>query len=540
MRRTRKHTHERGQVLVLFAGGMFGLLALAALAIDLSSVYSTQQMEKAAADAAALAGAQDLQATGSRALGDPVTVRKHALEDLAGRFGVDVPDPRVFPACSPAADITDCQLTDTYHVAISTPSKTPTTSDPRSIQVTVSNPNFQLSFARLFGQNGWNVGKASVAVIDYPSQYATIMLQPPQPKPNNTDANICKDIIVDGNNTLLNVLQGDIGTNSSATTTNAGEIRLANNYWIAHMDDLSFGGCSYTTPGASWSTDASGLPKGKPIGPSPLLQDPLYPVASFAGVTPYASQADGAVTVPCTASSLTSDLATQALLTPPSGGTLTCYNPGIYSGKFSVNSNNDIAYLMPGAYEFLGGMDMGGTLVGGMNSKKALTQSDRRAGVVLVFPQTTRLNPNNSVNIMLNMGDVSCLTDSCGALPAVDSAGKTMATPDGVTLTIEVPRDGGCFSGTNPQNAGCSVNQNQTISLAGAGFIRVAGVIYAPSDNVQVAGNATQTGYAGQIVAWSVKYSGGGLLEQEYPGPPGNGILRLDTVCSGGNTPCNP
>ena len=40
MRRTQDRPGERGQILVLFAGGMIGLLAIVALAVDLSSVYS--------------------------------------------------------------------------------------------------------------------------------------------------------------------------------------------------------------------------------------------------------------------------------------------------------------------------------------------------------------------------------------------------------------------------------------------------------------------------------------------------------------------
>src|SRR3954454_11313320 len=93
MMRTGKRPQERGQILVLFAGGMIGLLAMAALAVDVSSVYSSKQTAKAAADAAALAGGQDLQQVGTRKVGAPqqTLARQHALQSLAGRFGVAVP-----------------------------------------------------------------------------------------------------------------------------------------------------------------------------------------------------------------------------------------------------------------------------------------------------------------------------------------------------------------------------------------------------------------------------------------------------------------
>lgn len=526
---------EKGQVLVLFAGALVGFVALSALVIDLASVYSTQQTEKAAADAAALAGAQDLQALGSQALGNPTTARTHALQNLAGRFGV-AGDPTKVAGCDPSADITDCWLAPTaYHIAISTPSKT--THDPRSLQVSVTIPNFQLTFSRLLGQNGWNVGRTSVAGLGYGSKYAVITLQPPAPKPvSGQDANECKDISVDGTGTVLNIVQGDIGTNTSANTTNSGLIQMASGYQIDHIDDLTFGGCQYTTPGASWSTDLNGNPPGNHIGPSPLIQDPAYYQADFTNATTYKKQSDGLYnkTGTCTgAPGFPTDGPTVSELTP-SGSTLTCYSPGIYSSAFSVNQNTDVVYLLPGAYRFDGGMKMGGTLAGGL--------IDSKPGVVLVFPQTQTLAPNNAIGFLLNSGSANCKKDSCRAKPAMDFAPTPaqVATPEGLTITIEVPRDDNCFSGNNPIiSASCAVNQNNTVSLAGNAFFQIAGVLYGPSDNMQI--NASvQNGFVGQIYSWTIKYAGGATLNQSYPFSPGNGILRLDVACSGGDTPCVP
>jgi hypothetical protein len=177
-------------------------------------------------------------------------------------------------------------------------------------------------------------------------------------------------------------------------------------------------------------------------------------------------------------------------------------------------------------------MKLGGKLGGGMTAGK---------GVVLVFPQTSTLDPNNSVAFFVNSGSATCASDACRAAPATDFTGADVKTPDGLTITIEVPSEASCFSGTNPiEGPGCNVPPNRTITLGGGGLLKVGGVIYAPSDNVSVAGNASTTGYVGQIVAWTVTYAGKGTLEQSYPGGAGNGVLHLDIACSGGNTPCNP
>jgi uncharacterized membrane protein len=54
----KKRQQERGQVLVLFAGGVVVLLTVAALAFDVGMMLLERRDEQNAADAAALAGAR--------------------------------------------------------------------------------------------------------------------------------------------------------------------------------------------------------------------------------------------------------------------------------------------------------------------------------------------------------------------------------------------------------------------------------------------------------------------------------------------------
>ena len=116
-----------------------------------------------------------------------------------------------------------------------------------------------------------------------------------------------------------------------------------------------------------------------------------------------------------------------------------------------------------------------------------------------------------------------------------------MQTPDGLLLTIQVPRDEDCFSGTTPLNVKSCTTGNATISLPGNGQLHIAGVIYAPSDNIRINGdNSNQIGEIGQIIAWTVKYAGGAKLNQDYPDLEEIGILRLDSACTGrGIEECN-
>jgi Flp pilus assembly protein TadG len=509
---------ERGQAIIVVALIFVMLLGFAGLAIDVSSAYALRRYERSAADAAALAGAQDLQVPKTRSVTDVerTSARTHALQSLVSQLKATDAG-----SCDANldADVIDCPLPGTrYHVSIQTPSPSCDTCDANhSVQVSISDPTFETTFARLYGQATWNVGITSVAGLTFATKYAIITLQPPKPKNNGSDANIDKDIIVDGNNTVLNVLQGDVGTNTSATTTNKGLITLADGYFIDHYDDLSIVGDTWTKPDGVH-------PIGKQI--DGLITDPPYMIASFSGAPKFSTQKAGETS--CKPADFPGDYTTVL------AGAV-CYKPGIYQKEFDVNTGGgpSVAYLMPGAYSFTKGMKMHGTLGGGLISNAE--------GVVIVVPQTETIDSNNAVNFLLNAGGETCTSDGCRAEPAIDFANKPVKTTSGLTLTIEVPRDEGCFSGNTPVIvAACSINQNNTVGLAGSGRLVVAGVIYGPSDNMSINGNSGQTGYVGQILAWSVKYTGGSTLDQSYPGGAGLGILRIDAACSGPGTPCNP
>jgi hypothetical protein len=178
-------------------------------------------------------------------------------------------------------------------------------------------------------------------------------------------------------------------------------------------------------------------------------------------------------------------------------------------------------------------MTQNGTLAGGMINSQP--------GVVLSFPRLEKLSPNSAVDFALNTGAETCSSDGCRATAAVDFATppQQVKTSQGLILTIEVDRDPACFAGTNPQLCPGNVNQNTTISLGGSGKLRIAGVIYGPSDNMSINASA-QTGTVGQIIAYTVKYAGGATLNQSYPGPLRPGIMRLDAACTAPGTRCVP
>lgn len=499
-------SRSRGQVLVLFALMLVALLGMSALAIDVSRAYSVLRIERSVADSAALAGAQELQAVGTRSAvttAQQQKARHRSLQSLRDQLGQAAD-----PGCGDGSiDIVACPFPETGHlVSIKTPSPTCVLcAAERSVQVTVRMPAFPTTFARVLGQSTWNLGLSSVAGLRFAPNYGIVTLRPPNTRRNGTDANQV-NIDVNGTNTRLYVYGGDVASNTSVFTNSGGYIDLEPGYFIYHHDDI--------TPDP-WNKDLSGEPQGRLY--STLIPDPWYPVP-VDPTTTFADQVSGL-----------GDCATIA----PAGmipAPTECYQPGTYLSDFDVRQNTDVAYLAPGVYSFQGNVSISGSLYGGRVSGQP--------GVVLKLRQDRTFAGNNAVAISINEGSAGCTQATCRAQVVVDSSGTPIRTPAGIPLSIVVPRDPACFSGVTPIL--CADNLNDVLTLPGNGSLHVTGVIYAPSDYVKVNGdNTTATGTLGQLIAWRISYSGGARLNQFVASGGEVGILRLDAACTA-TEPCNP
>jgi hypothetical protein len=120
----------------------------------------------------------------------------------------------------------------------------------------------------------------------------------------------------------------------------------------------------------------------------------------------------------------------------------------------------------------------------------------------------------------------------------VETTGPSAPTPH-ILITLYVKRDANCIVQAIEPTA-CDDNHNTTIKVAGGGLVALEGVQYAPSDNVQITGGSSGNGRVGQIIAWTLFYSGGTHINQEGASSAGEGVLHLDEACSGGSTPCTP
>jgi len=539
---------EAGQVLPLVALFMVVLFGMAALAIDVSRAYADLRFYRATADAAALAGAQDLQVATSRVVTatEQSNARAHSLESLEQALGGNA------AGCgAPGADIVDCPLNGTpYVVTIQTPSPSCSTcDDERSVQVTVRRPDYGLTFARVLGSNEWDLGTTSVAGLVFGKSYTIITLRPPKPVGSTFDV---KDITLDGGS-IVDVERGDVGSNSNMNYSGSGsELILDSGYKMYYFDPMS---------GPLWGPNPAGekLPT--------LIKDPDYAYPSMAGAPTYddartsqfatlpaVERAD--VDIACADEAAKLDPLRYTFMTTQTPDTIYCYNPGIYlSGPGARNAQivagtGDVAILKPGAYYLRSGADISGRLVGGYEP-----DSD---GVALMFNEagpgncpSCSFSGNNALTIALNAG-TRFPPPFGGGLPAtaaIDWSGAPVETsgPDGPTpaiiISVLVLKDPDCFVPTSPpfiEPGSCNANKNKTINIAGSGQLVLEGVQYMPTDNVEISGSSGSTGKVGQIISWTLKYSGGILIDQQGPSTEGPGTLRIDAACSAPGEPCNP
>ena len=513
---------ERGQILPLFALVIVVVFGMAALAIDVSNAYSDLRYYRSVADTAALAAAQDLQ--GDSRVVDPTKrpgARQRALDVLARQlFATSA------PTCSTASDVADCAVPGTdYLVSVTTPAPGSCMQciDSFAVKVGIRHPNYRLTFANALGQGQWNLGIDSVAGLTFGGSYAIVTLRPIE---NSTSAT-AKNIRVEGG-TVVNVTGGDVGSNANMEYNGSGSILTVEpGYKVDYYDPYR---------GPMWGSPAS--PPGTKI--TTMIPDPNYPIPSR-GATPPAGGTEPPAVCDPIADALWADPGYRPFVpangpgTAPDYADIDCYRPGVYGGTLSI-SNGDLGILTPGLYFLDRGADIQGGLIGGYTGGST--------GVAIVVPQTQlfRLRTGGSEprSVMLNGGSkIGNPATGLEATAARDFAGNPIHTGGStpVPLTLIVPKDPNC-NVVLPYPVSCDDNHNDTIDLAGGSALYLAGVQYAPSDNVTVAGGSSGVGYVGQIIAWTVKYTGGSAINQDFAGADDAGTLRIDAACSAPGTSC--
>ena len=446
------------------------LLGFSALVVDVGMLWNAQQNHRSIADAAALAGAQEMQIYGLRGINSAAReeARYAAMQQIKDRTGATA-----MPTCTVggapnsdldsdgklgyAADIRNCAFPGTdFTGSVLTPSAACRTCEiERSIMVEVASgvPTF---FAGLFGRDSWTVRKTSVATITYSADFAVLTLRPPVPNPATNAA----DVAVNGNGSHLHVSIGDIGTNTNMVMTGGGRVTLDEGYKAHHYD---------ATP--AW------------IAPPPakklvnLISDPnhLYPSRTGAATYTNATGAEvDAVTCAAARASLPAEY-----IDPPSGPAISsplmtkpvrCLKPGVYD--FGVTAaENEVVLLTPGVYFLDKGLTVRGILIGGYTGGQP--------GVTLVFNETVagRMDANSASVFALNAGGQFRGGAGAEATHSIAANGVPVQTGGELNLviTLMVTKDPNCVP-VLPYPSSCDDNGNRALKMAGGGQLYLAGV----------------------------------------------------------------
>jgi hypothetical protein len=396
----------------------------------------------------------------------------------------------------------------------------------------VNNPDFQLTFARVLGFGRFNVGSTSVAGLNFAHSYALMTLRPPTGTGALPDV---RDIEINGGTHVI-INRGDVGSNANMIYSGSGSrLFLDSDYGMYYYDPFN---------APLWSSPPN--PPAKPRLTS-LITDPGYAIPLPAGGLPGAMDTASNCATAAAAVFSNPQYAPSVPVTGlgvPDMTQIQCYKPGIYATQVTINNGN-LGILQPGLYFFNGGLNAQGSIIGGFKPNSP--------GVALVFPETQGTMFKNRTGgggssvqqvVALNAGSKYLNPSGAEALAALDYSGnpiQTNTTP-ALLMTVIVQRDSNCTP-TLPLPAGCDnheENLNKAIDLSGGSGIYLAGVQFAVSDGISIAGNSSSGGYVGQIIAWTVLYTGGSVITQEGPGGPNIGILRLDAACTVPGVACSP
>ena len=475
---------ERGQVLVLFAGGLIVLFIVAALAFDVGMTLLERRTQQDAADAAALAGARY------------VTTSPNYHGTCAGAAG----NPAANAACEVAGANNYSVAHASENVLVDIPPVDGTFRafpDFVEVRINATRPSI---FAGVIGRTNWQVAVKSVAANQEGVTYTFGMLA--------LDPTACKAIAITGTGQVN--ANANVQSNSDGSAGGCGGVGLSRtgggilNVTAPDAVCRSVGAIQDQGAGSmSCTKDANSFPlpdplarltaPAKPALPTPAMKQVISGVATTMTSANIPANCPGRTNPPSPANSVPSESNPQICRIgngSDSGKSFLLY-PGLYPGGIAWQGNATL-YLMPGIYWIGGGGFSGqsGSIIS-VNS-----ETDLRAATC-----TLGANPP-----CVNGGGVLIYNTS---LP-LSAAGPLKLDGSGITLNLQ-PYDYPFGTTTIKLVMFQDRAVTQTVTLNGsssaAGMVR--GIVYIPAGQVKVNGS-NSTFSMDQVIAGTFLINGSG------------------------------
>ena len=472
-RSSTERSGERGQVLVLFAGGLVALLLVAALAFDVGSMLVQRRDEQNAADAAALAGARFV-------LTDPIAAEA-AARNIASLNGYDDADPDEYVTVHIPA------IHGRY------------VGFPGFIEVEVGSTRPSI-FGGVIGRASWPTGAMAVATNGQNLTFPFSMLA--------LNQTACKAIAISGGGFVES--QESIQSNSNGSgcapgapvgfsRTGGSTINvIAPTATCRAVGEVQNAGTSGTMS-CTIAQNSFALPdplRNLPAPAQPALAAPMVYAGTSTPPTPYPNCPGG--------SPAPNPASPQMCKIPNTGGNANepwILSPGLYPGGLKVDKDRTV-YLLPGIYWIGGGgVDIGGggsiVTIGTAsdatpdvttNPCATATTLDALCGGVMIF--NSKLPAAAGGPFILN---------TSGAKMKLASLDLPTSDPNAIYNHVTIFQD---RTLTNP----VTING----SASSSGGTMVEGIVYVPGAQIKLLGNGG-TLILDQVIAdtYDIKGDGG-------------------------------
>ena len=477
---------NRGQILVIFAGGLVAMMAIAAIVIDLGFAFATRRMEQNIADPAAIAAARLIPAAnvGAATVADMTRVAC----SVARQNGL-FPSAASDNGCIPANDPMSTTLAVNFPPSSSAGSFM---GRPGFVEVVIGQSRATY-LGRVVGIGSVRVVSSAVAAFTTGDSNSNSLIA--------LDPTTCNSGVVSGTNTSVSIVP------SIDPTTG---LPFVGGY--VHVNSTCGNPVNINNPGACGvgeGTSALGINSNG----ANLIAPKVYVSGTCVktNTSPFNSPlVEGAVQIGDPLANLPpprlSDYPagrcspTDPPLTPTGPNSKGCnfpngtttLEPGVFYGGWTI-SNNTTLELQPGIYIIAGG---GITLSGTNGALESVSGDPLIDARVMIFSTDNPVGSCGSMNSFQAQGPLSFSANST-------FHAKALAT--------------GPYKGILLWQDGNACQPNAPVSLGGNGDVLIAGTIYAPKATVTLNGGATGTGSASvQIIAWRWSLTGGAVLTMPY------------------------
>lgn len=518
MRRIRGSDHAtaaRGQVLALFALFLIVLLGFTAIAVDYGTYLLARREYQNVADAGAIAGAAYM--TRPLTPAKEADARAAAWEAVRTKLGLS--------GTPNEAQLNAGWTEGEWTVWVSTPASDAgadylgdsSITGNASVYVRVQKPNPSF-LGRFFNYNGRTI-RGWATAGNLPSRWAVLALCPR----NGDCPSSAESVALSGTNTVLKVIEGDLGSNwGLKINSNAADRLQLPGDSQAYLEDITCGASRflcYPNPNVS---DGSGTGKRVRVLPD-LVQDPNYPEPSWIDdgtAVPWRGNGNNDVNIPNGSGTVQNATGADVDCSPTS--------PRIGPGRYrdiDIDANSCVVFdptynqaapgtplpldQRPGIYVITRNFDIG---------NDSFVIGD---GVTIFW--TNSANPfNPSGGIVVNQGN-----DGSSVVPANEwkygawttLGNPTWTTADGVAtpawITPASTRERGIAFYVRRASGS---THTAIFNMSGTSPLMFKGILYGPTDNVNVSGAGSQAA-VGQIIGWTVGYNGNTTITQLFDGP---------------------